>query len=87
VRHFPMGQSVGRLLITIALALILPLIAGLLLDRRLGVSPLWTAVGTCAGSVIGATVVYRRMSRVLAAYAPAACDEEHAEADQGAEAR
>jgi len=37
--------------------------------------------------VIGATVVYRRMSRVLAAYAPAACDEEHAEADQGAEAR
>jgi hypothetical protein len=81
VRHFSSSQTIGWLVLHIVPALVLPLMAGLLLDWWLGSSPLWAAVGASAGSLVAAQAVYRRMVRRFDTYLPTADDEDEAEVD------
>ena len=63
-----MSPPFRQLLLSVVLWLLLPLIAGWLIDQWLGSSPLGLAMGGATGSVVGVVLVCRTARRIFDAY-------------------
>ena len=68
--------DVARLAVAVALALVLPLVAGVLVDMWQDSSPIWTVVGVIAGSICSVLLVSRRIWMNLNTYLAGGPDDE-----------